>query len=106
MNPLLIVVRKMPDPLKMMGLGAEATPEEVRQRWRQIASDLHPDKGGRVEDFQKANAVHKQALDFAKKPRLCKACEGAGQKVLKMQGFTPVYTKCIPCDGVGKIELK
>jgi len=95
----------MPDPLKMMSLPADATPADVHARWRVIAIDLHPDKGGSVEDFQKANEIFYQALAFAQQPRTCVICKGMG-KTHKMEGFTPIYTDCISCDGSGKVILK
>jgi hypothetical protein len=38
--------------------------EEVRDRFRTLAKQLHPDAGGNVEDFQKLKDASEQAIKF------------------------------------------
>lgn len=39
-------------------------PEEVRERYRQLAKQMHPDTGGETEDFEKLQRAAEQAIKY------------------------------------------
>lgn len=90
----------MSNPLKQLGLPDDALPSQVRARWRELAAEHHPDKGGTVENFQLLEAAYKTALLYAKLPRTCEACQGSGRRYLG-QGFTRLVKPCEACKGLG-----
>ena len=57
----------VPDPMqpkvkdwhKTLGVSKNASPEDVKKAYRTLSSRHHPDKGGKVEDFQKINEAYK-----------------------------------------------
>ena len=42
-----------------MGLEPSATPAEIKQRYRELAFEHHPDKGGDPEVFKKISSAMK-----------------------------------------------
>lgn len=46
------------DPRKILGVGAEATPEEIKTAYRKLASKHHPDKGGDTAKFQEIQRAY------------------------------------------------
>jgi hypothetical protein len=50
-----------------LGLPANATPEEVRAAFRQLALQVHPDHGGNTEDFIRLQADFEHALSHAER---------------------------------------
>ena len=91
------------NPCEQMGLGAEATPDEVRQKYKDLAWTLHPDRGGKSGEFQAWVQLFRKAMDFAHQPRTCKICNGVGRVQSKVS-FAAL--PCQLCGGKGKIILK
>ena len=51
------------DPYFVLGLPSDATIDQVKARYRQLASIFHPDKeGGYVEAMKKVNAAYQEIL--------------------------------------------
>lgn len=46
---------------KVLGLPPDATPAEIKSKYRQLALKHHPDKGGDAATFNKINEAYKQA---------------------------------------------
>ncbi len=47
----------VPDPFAILGVGREATLDDVRTARRRLAFDLHPDRGGSAEAMKDLNAA-------------------------------------------------
>ena len=45
------------DPFAILGVGTDATKEEVTRAYREKANKAHPDKGGSQEEMAKVNAA-------------------------------------------------
>jgi DnaJ-class molecular chaperone len=87
-------------PFEVLGLNAEASPEEVTRRWRELASEHHPDRGGDPEAFRLCREAYEAALPLAQEPKLCSECGGAG-KTSVVRGFNQVTVTCQVCRGSG-----
>ena len=46
------------DPLSVLGLPFRATPEQIRERYRQLASQHHPDHGGDPARMREVNEAY------------------------------------------------
>jgi len=52
------------DPLRVLGLQAGAMPEEIRERYRVLARELHPDvRGGDAARFKAVKAAYNALID-------------------------------------------
>ena len=52
----------VPDALRALGLGPEATVADVRRAFRRHALRAHPDRGGSAEAFRRLLASYEEAL--------------------------------------------
>jgi hypothetical protein len=64
----------------VLGIGADATPSEIKKRYHREALKLHPDKGGNVEDFR---ALQEAYDTITKKGRQAARAEEATSSPLK-----------------------
>lgn len=48
----------MKDLYQILGVGRRASPEEIKQAYRRLASQTHPDKGGNKERFQEIQQAY------------------------------------------------
>lgn len=59
--------------LAAFGLGSRATPDEVLAAYRQLAMQLHPDRGGDPNEFKRLHRHFEKAMAYAegriRKPR-------------------------------------
>ena len=85
----------------IFGLPETATPEEVKQRWRELASQHHPDHGGDPVKFQTLHKEYRRLMEIAEEPRSCHRCGGSG-KIKAGSGFTYINIDCPECGGTGK----
>lgn len=90
------------DDLVILGFLADPTLPELDQRWRQLRSSLHPDRGGDPASFD----VHRRAYDRLRahllRPRPCEACDGTGFTHVQ-RGWTVVKLMCAACRGTGRV---
>jgi DnaJ-class molecular chaperone len=89
------------NPFEVLGLTAAASPDEVKARWRTLASEHHPDNGGDAERFDECRKAYQQAYALACEPKPCDNCGGAG-KVDVTRGFNQVKLTCSACKGSGQ----
>lgn len=83
-----------------LGLPETATPEEVKARWRELASEHHPDKGGDAEKFDEYRQAYERAYREASEPKPCQPCGGSGKRVVQ-RGFAQIKLPCEACNGSG-----
>ena len=57
----------MTDHYATLGVAKTATPDEIKQAFRRLASKNHPDKGGSTEKFQAIQAAYDTLGDTAKR---------------------------------------
>lgn len=86
-----------------LGLRDDALPSEVKARWRELASEHHPDKGGDAEVFNEYRQAYEAALHEASQPVQCQACNGKGKRMVQ-RGFHQVRLPCDDCDGKGQVQ--
>lgn len=55
------------DPYKILGVGKNATPEEIKTAYRKLASKNHPDRGGNTAVFQEIQAAYDTLSDPQKR---------------------------------------
>lgn len=53
----------MLDPYEILGVGREATTEQIRAAYRQRAKQLHPDAGGNDDEFDRLHRCYKALID-------------------------------------------
>lgn len=95
---------KPSDALQLLGLEPGAMPSAIKARWRQLATQHHPDKpGGNAETFQQYREAYQLALLQSLKPVRCTVCDGAG-KVTEGSGFNTIRVRCKTCKGTGKLK--
>lgn len=77
----------------------EASPQEIKDRFRTRAFDTHPDRGGDAAAFSALRAAHAVALAHAN-TQSCKLCDGSGKEAIHT-GWTVYRIKCTGCKGNG-----
>lgn len=87
-------------PFAVLGLTEAATPDQVKAKWRELAAQHHPDKGGDAGEFQRFNKAYKAALSFANEPKVCGECQGTGKMTIN-RGFSVVQITCPKCGVIG-----
>jgi hypothetical protein len=55
------------DPYRVLGLSPRSLPEEVRDRYRELALVNHPDRGGCVEKMREINLAYERIFDHRKR---------------------------------------
>lgn len=50
---------------EVLGLDKDATPDQVRKAYRELAIKYHPDRGGKQEDFVRVNDAYNKAMKWA-----------------------------------------
>lgn len=84
-----------------LGLGDQAAPAAVKERWRALRSEHHPDRGGDAATFMVLREAYEVALHHASGPQPCVDCDGSGKKV-RVHGFSRASLRCPTCRGTGK----
>jgi DnaJ-class molecular chaperone len=73
--------------------------EKLKARWRALASQHHPDRGGNPLEFSTFRNAYQAALKYeATEEAKCKKCGGTG-KVLFGNGFNKISMVCPLCKG-------
>lgn len=83
--------------------GFKQSPATVKARWRSLAAEHHPDRGGDTAVFNEIKHEYDLAMVSAMRPRSCETCHGSG-KVEKCQGFSVVIFRCAVCHGKGYVH--
>ncbi len=109
--------------LSQLDLPDDATEDDVKSRFRELARAAHPDTGGSAEKFQElkdlrdaalrevrmgvsvANARSQlRALREAARGIQCPRCDGTGASMTRQVGFRAYRAVCRLCHGKGKIQ--
>jgi DnaJ-class molecular chaperone len=88
--------------LQTLGLPPTATVDEIKTRWRELASVHHPDHGGDAATFHAMRQAYAVALKLAGEPVRCPECNGLG-KTTVVHGFGSVKMTCQMCHGQGEL---
>jgi len=83
-------------PLEVLSLPPDATPSEVKARWRELAALHHPDRGGDPALFDRYRQAYVKAYEAAKR---CRACGGTGKQLVN-KGLSQLVVRCPVCKGV------
>lgn len=51
------------DPHDVLGVPRDFTPDQLREAWRRAAAQLHPDRGGSREEFERARLAYEYLRD-------------------------------------------
>lgn len=103
-----------------LGVPPAASDAEIKIKFRELASLLHPDKAGRYLDdahdlMAAVNLAYACLCDAAARKRYdminkietqeCERCDGRG-KIGKTKGFSAkkVYSECLTCGGSGRVQ--
>ena len=86
--------------LAALGLPATAKEDDVRQAYRRLRSEHHPDRGGSPEAFHRLQAEYDEAMLEARAPKTCALCAGSGTAYVG-SGFNRVKMTCVRCQGTG-----
>lgn len=93
----------MANPFETLGLPSTATADEVKARWKALASQHHPDRGGDADIFNTMRQAYQDALKKASASKKCATCNGTG-KVVESHGFSSIKVRCKVCNGKGKTD--
>lgn len=91
--------------LEKMGLTPDASEDDVHRRWKELAYEHHPDRGGDPVKFNEVYDTYQLALIQVEKPLRCDQCNGDG-KYMITKGFTTAWMHCGKCDGTGDLRRK
>jgi len=89
-------------PFEALGLPETATEAQVKEAWRKLASQHHPDRGGDADEFGRLRKAYDEALELAAEPLDCSKCEGTGYTVVR-RGFESAKVRCGQCGGTGEV---
>jgi DnaJ-class molecular chaperone len=92
----------MSQALVKLGLQRPLTIQQLKQRWRQLASEHHPDRGGDPNQFNDLRQAYETALKELIEQG-CLTCEGTGYVVIQ-SGFNQLKMICKSCHGSGKVS--
>lgn len=94
----------MSNELEQLGLQPDATVTEIKSRWKELASEHHPDRGGNIELFVQYSKAFAKAYAKATAPKQCVNCKGTGKEIIRGRGsFSSLKMRCKACNGKGKI---
>jgi DnaJ-class molecular chaperone len=88
------------NPFDVLNLPETATVDEIKTRWRELASQHHPDRGGDPVKFRECRLAYQEALRISTQPKMCDGCGGTG-KVTVARGFNQIKLACNICNGSG-----
>lgn len=64
MASLLFFDSASTESFEVLGLDKDATPDQVRKAYRELAIKYHPDRGGKQEDFVRVNDAYNKAMKW------------------------------------------
>jgi hypothetical protein len=86
---------------EVLGVDRNATKGEIRRRWKAVAYELHPDRGGDPAEFAKVKTAHDNLLAVAYG---CNRCMDVGT-LPSQRGFLLVRLVC-DCRKKGQTDEK
>ncbi len=92
----------MQEDLIILGLPLDATWQQVKARWTELALELHPDHGGDPERFRAVADAHRRLRVAFAQPVVCPVCQGA-RRILVRRGFYELPRTCPRCKGAGSL---
>jgi len=93
----------MPTCWEVLGLERDASLADIKERWRHLIKQAHPDHGGTRERFDELLAAYNLAVNLAYEAK-CPVCNGDGEILDRGGSFAAVHTRCKECNGSGKKE--
>lgn len=57
------------DPYRVLGLSPLSTPQQVRERYRELAFRTHPDRGGSADRMRELNLAYERILDHQERAK-------------------------------------
>lgn len=90
-------------PFEALGLAHDASPAEVKARWRELAVARHPDHGGDPEEFTALRQAYNDAYEAALIAP-CQECRGTGMTTAVgfASSFHHLKLPCTTCGGSGR----
>lgn len=92
----------MNDDFELLGVSEDVTLDDLKERFRAISMEKHPDHGGDTAVFQDLLAAYRRLERVLKQPKSCDDCHGSG-KMRVQRGFTSVKIVCTGCNGQGVV---
>lgn len=108
--------------LEDLGLPSGSTEVDVQARYKELAKEAHPDRGGSTERFQKLKEqrdaalqevrlgaslararLQLDALREAARGTVCPRCDGSGYAMQRSVGFRTMKMVCRLCRGRGRL---
>lgn len=94
---------------KVLGLDGDPDDYDVQKvdaRWRELRTQLHPDRPtGDAVKFDEARKAHAAARFYALEPKACRDCDGTGKVEKTNPGRNPLQApikiNCGTCRGSG-----
>lgn len=90
---------------ELLGLTLDADVQEIDSRWRELRTQLHPDKPtGDAQKFDQMRKAYDEARFYSLQPKPCEACEGTGKTMRVSQNplVAPLPMTCKTCGGSGQ----
>lgn len=84
-------------PLEVLGLPEDASSQAIDIKWRELRSELHPDRGGDAAQFDAAKKAYDVAYaEAVARESVCPTCGGSGT-IEVMRGFNRIGMACPTC---------
>lgn len=88
--------------LALLHLDDEHSLADLKESFRHIALELHPDMGGDRDRFEAVRDAYERLLPEAEaRSATCQTCKGKGS-IVTMSGFHRLCSCCPTCMGAGK----
>jgi len=87
----------------LLGVPDTVTPEQLKERWRALALEHHPDRGGDADAFQRLLEAYRRLIAVVSEPRPCLECKGSGRRRV-VRGFSSILLDCEACGGIGLLQ--
>jgi len=86
-----------PDHYETLGVDAEATRREIERRYKRLAAEHHPDRGGDEERMKTLNAAYRVLGDEARRA----AYDATRQQPTTVREFVPASSPSATADALG-----
>jgi DnaJ-class molecular chaperone len=92
---------RLSEAYELLELHEDCTLEQLTERWRDLRSKHHPDRGGDADTFIQLREAHRKIEQELTKPKPCPDCNGSGKQE-KSRGWNTITMRCASCGGTGK----